>query len=44
MRDPDGRFKTLEFFYQESLPGAGGEGRTNRDSARPPEEVKNQIF
>ena len=43
MREPDGRSKTVEYFYQESLPGSGGEGMT-RDSARPPDEVKNQIF
>jgi len=44
MREPDGRSRTLEFFYQETLPGTGGEGGGTRDSARPPEEVKNQIF
>lgn len=44
MREPDGRSKTMEFFYQEALPGSGGEGGVARDSARPPEEVKNQIF
>jgi penicillin-binding protein 1A len=44
MRDPDGRNKTVEFFYQETLPGGGAEGRNNRDSARPTEDVKNQIF
>ncbi len=43
MREPDGRSKTVEYFYQESLPGSGGEGMA-RDSARPPDEVKNQIF
>jgi penicillin-binding protein 1A len=44
MREADGRSKTVEFFYQESLPGSGGDGRAGRDAARPPEEVKNQIF
>jgi penicillin-binding protein 1A len=44
MREPDGRSKTLEFFYQETLAGIGEEGSAARDSARPPEEVKNQIF
>jgi penicillin-binding protein 1A len=39
LREPEGRSKTVEFFYQESLPGGA-----IRDSARPPEEVKNQIF
>jgi penicillin-binding protein 1A len=43
-REPDGRSKTMEFFYQESLPGGGEAGAATRDSARPPEEVKNQIF
>lgn len=44
MREPDGRSKTVEFFYKEALPGGGGEGGAYRDAARPPEEVKNQIF
>ncbi len=44
LRETDGRGTTLEFFYQESLPGSGPEGGATRDSARPPEEVKNQIF
>jgi penicillin-binding protein 1A len=44
MREPDGRSKTVEFFYQEALPGSGAEGGAGRDAARPPEEVKNQIF
>jgi len=44
MREADGRSKTIEYFYQESLPGSGGEGGAGRDAARPPEEVKNQIF
>jgi penicillin-binding protein 1A len=44
LRESDGRSKTVEFFYQESLAGPGEEGATARDSARPPEEVKNQIF
>ncbi|MDH5263505.1 MAG: penicillin-binding protein 1A [Betaproteobacteria bacterium] len=44
MREPDGRSKTIEFFYQEALPGSGGEGGVSRDSTRPPEEVRNQIF
>jgi hypothetical protein len=34
----------IEFFYQESLPGSGADGAMTRDSARPPDEVKNQIF
>jgi penicillin-binding protein 1A len=44
MREPDGRSKTLEFFYQESVPGTSADGGAARDSARPPEDVKNQIF
>jgi len=44
MRDPDGRKQTVELFYQEALPGSGGETGAARDSGRPPEEVKNQIF
>jgi penicillin-binding protein 1A len=44
MREADGRSNTLEFFYRESVPGSGGEGGAARDSARPPEDVKNQIF
>ena len=44
MREPDGHSKTIEYFYQEALPGTGGEGGVSRDSVRPPEEVKNQIF
>jgi penicillin-binding protein 1A len=43
-REPDGRSKTIEYFYQESLPGIGEEGAVARDAARPPEEVRNQIF
>jgi penicillin-binding protein 1A len=43
-REPDGRSKTVEYFYQESLPGSGEEGAGARDAARPPEEVRNQIF
>jgi len=44
MREADGRSNTLEFFYRESVPGVGAEAGAARDSARPPEEVKNQIF
>jgi len=43
-REPDGRSKTIEYFYQESAPGSGDEGAVARDAARPPEEVRNQIF
>jgi penicillin-binding protein 1A len=44
LRETDGRSKTVEFFYQESLAGMSEEGAGTRDAARPPEEVKNQIF
>jgi penicillin-binding protein 1A len=44
MREPDGRSKTVEYFYQETLSATGEEGAGQRDAARPPEEVKNQIF
>lgn len=44
MREPDGHSKTLEYFYQESVPGTGADGGAARDSTRPPEDVKNQIF
>ena len=44
MREPDARSKTVEYFYAESQPGAGEEGAVARDTTRPPEEVKNQIF
>jgi penicillin-binding protein 1A len=44
MREPDGRSKTVEYFYQESQPGMGEDGAVARDASKPPEEVKNQIF
>jgi penicillin-binding protein 1A len=44
MREPDGRSKTVEYFYQESQPVLGEEGAVARDASKPPEEVKNQIF
>jgi penicillin-binding protein 1A len=44
-REPEGRGGVTEFFYQESLGGGQGEtGGVSRDSGKPPEEVKNQIF
>jgi penicillin-binding protein 1A len=43
-RETDGRSKTVEFFYQETLPGIGEAGAMGRDAAKPPEEVRNQIF
>ena len=44
LREADGRSKTIEYFYQESLPGSGEEGAEAREAAKPPEEVRNQIF
>lgn len=44
LREPGGASKTTEFFYQESQPPVGDEGSFARDAARPPEEVRNQIF
>ena len=44
MREPDGHSKTIEYFYLESLPSIGEEGAVARDTTKPPEEVKNQIF
>src|SRR6185295_13969830 len=44
LRELDGRSKTSEYFYTESTPPVGDESAFARDSSRPPEEVKNQIF
>ena len=44
LRELDGRSRTTEYFYQESQPPIGDDGAFARDSNRPPEEVKNQIF
>ena len=44
LREPDGRSKTTEFFYVESLPGVGEEGAATREAAKPSDEVRNQIF
>jgi penicillin-binding protein 1A len=43
LRDPTGAFKTMEYFYAETQPGAD-EGAVARDTNRPSAEVKNQIF
>ncbi|HEX5129288.1 MAG TPA: penicillin-binding protein 1A [Usitatibacter sp.] len=43
MREPSGASRTLEYFYQESQPPIG-EGSFVRDTNRPAEEVRNQIF
>jgi len=44
LRELDGRSRTTEYFYQESQPPVGDDSTWARDSTRPPEEVKNQIF
>jgi len=44
LRELDGRSKTSEYFYTESTPPVGDDSAFARDSSRPPEEVKNQIF
>ncbi len=44
LREPSGASRTPEFFYQESQPPVGEEGSFARDTSRPTEEVKNQIF
>jgi len=43
LREPDGRSRTLEYFYQESQPPLE-DSAFARDGSRPSEEVKNQIF
>jgi penicillin-binding protein 1A len=43
LREPDGRSRTLEYFYQESQPPLE-DSAFARDGSRPTEEVKNQIF
>jgi penicillin-binding protein 1A len=44
LRELDGHSKTSEYFYTESTPPVGDDSAFARDSSRPPEEVKNQIF
>jgi penicillin-binding protein 1A len=44
LREPSGASKTVEWFYQESQPPVGDDSSFARDSNRPPEEVRNQIF
>jgi len=44
LREPGGASRTLEYFYQESQPPVGEEGSIVRDTSRPAEEVRNQIF
>jgi penicillin-binding protein 1A len=44
LREPGGASRTVEYFYAETQPAVGEEGAFARDSSRPPEEVKNQIF
>jgi penicillin-binding protein 1A len=44
LREMDGHSRTTEYFYAESTPPVGDDSAFARDSSRPPEEVKNQIF
>jgi penicillin-binding protein 1A len=44
LRELDGHSRTTEYFYQESQPPIGDDGAWARDSSRPPDEVRNQIF
>jgi penicillin-binding protein 1A len=44
LRETDGRSKTSEYFYAESTPPVGDDSAFARDSSRPPEEVRGQIF
>jgi len=44
LREPDGHSRTMEYFYSESQPPIGDDNAWARDSSRPPEEVRNQIF
>jgi penicillin-binding protein 1A len=44
LREPSGMSRTLEYFYQESQPPIGEDSAFTRDAARPPDEVRNQIF
>jgi penicillin-binding protein 1A len=44
LREPSGASRTMEWFYQESQPPVGDDSSFARDTSRPPEEVKNQIF
>src|SRR5687767_12728883 len=44
LREPGGASRTLEYFYQESQPPVGEDNPFARDSSRPAEEVRNQIF
>jgi penicillin-binding protein 1A len=44
LREPGGASRTLEYFYQESQPPVGEDTPFARDTSRPAEEVRNQIF
>jgi hypothetical protein len=44
LREPGGASRTLEYFYQESQPPVGEDSPFARDTSRPAEEVRNQIF
>ena len=44
LREPGGLSRTIEYFYQESVPPVGHDSTFTRDASRPPDEVRNQIF
>jgi penicillin-binding protein 1A len=44
LREPSGLSRTLEYFYAETQPPIGEDSAFARDSGRPAEEVRNQIF
>lgn len=44
LREPGGASRTFEYFYQESQPPVGEDSPFARDTSRPAEEVRNQIF
>ena len=44
LREPGGMSRTIEYFYNESLPPIGEDNFITRDADRPSVEVRNQIF
>ena len=44
LREPSGVSRTIEYFYNESLPPVGEDSFITRDGERPSVEVRNQIF
>ena len=43
-RDPNGRSRLADYFYVENPPSDPGGGTRARDTARPTDDVRNQIF